>query len=557
MRKLFSFIIILVCINTAAIGGQFQKNRLFPECSPPAEVIDVVDMMSASENTKLAATTLQGQINSGQNSRIYFLLSEHANDSFWLGWLKQKGYIKKTNNLTIEEYFQKYSDSYKKVFVYDPNLPATINIATMLAGLEKGIVIAPADINKYGAGKDIENLKGRWKNNVDAYEWAFTNLWPRMNHGILACFHPTIFSHNLRDYLVRNHVFHFWVTGKNAEDGLKSNHSLEKQFAEKLYKASPANIPIIGWWSGGNDEGQMEYYGVGLAGEYGKLCFCCGQTNNLSLLSGIPVDIAKMVSQYKKRPISPPPVLDNNKVYISFVVIDGDSPDCWQGIQYKGWQDSGRGKIPIGWGITSPTELMPPVMQWYYENATPNDFFFLPPSGACYVHPYRDFLSKTPDPNAAWDGYLSLTQYYMDLLDMHEISLFTDAWLEFNRKDKDPTTLRFVNGLKKVDTLIMGFGRDKGITKYNYLMGQNNVLVSHVITQWDPNNVGRNRKNNLWLAEEIRKHTPKTRPAFVYANPMFWSYWASDIVEVFNELGNEYIAVSPSDLKALYLQAQK
>jgi len=88
-------------------------------------------------------------------------------------------------------------------------------------------------------------------------------------------------------------------------------------------------------------------------------------------------------------------------------------------------------------------------------------------------------------------------------------------------------------------------------------MGQDNVLVSHVITQWDPNNIGPNQKNNLWLAEEIRQHTPKERPAFVYANPMFWSYQASDVVEVLNELGDEYVAVSPADLKLLYLQSKK
>jgi len=196
-------------------------------------------------------------------------------------------------------------------------------------------------------------------------------------------------------------------------------------------------------------------------------------------------------------------------------------------------------------------------MEWFYTQATGNDNFYICISGAGYVYPYNNFMSMTDDPQASWDGYLSLTQYYADLLGITEVGVYTNiGWTCFDRTTQDPITQKFVDGMDGIDTLILGMGRDDCVyPDFNYKMGTD-TLVSHIATRWDTSAVGvRSHANNVWLANDIINNTPPTRPAFMHVMAISWSYYPSDLLDVLNELGSEYIAVSASDLKSLYDQA--
>jgi putative glycoside hydrolase with GxGYxYP motif/GxGYxY motif-containing protein len=547
-------VLLLMCAPLKARAAEIWENRLFPKGSPPAATIDVVDLRTADPDTKLAAITLQGQINKGHTARVYLRLME--GQAFWLEELKRKGYIRNINTISLDAYFDTYRACAKTALVYDPALPASLNVATMIASVESGFVVAPGNLERHRSGRRVVDLRARWKTNTQAYEWAFETLWPRMNQKLLAVYHPTHTGHHLRDYLVRNRVFTFWITGAKDADGVVSDHGKEKAFAEHLLAATGPNIPIIGWWGAGAiDHGMSEYIGVGWAGEYGKLTIPCDWQANLSLYSGIPVDMPALMARFKKRPRTTAPPLDPDKVYLSFAVMEsGDAPSYWPHVQKNVWDDPKRGTVPIGWSF-GPTilELMPSVAEWFLDQATPNDHFFLGLSGAGYAHPFRAFMRKTQDPEDAWRNYLGLTQHYMDLLGIRDVALYTDAWKPFDRTKQDPVTLRFTEGLPKLRSLILGMGRDESITDTtpHYLLGERDVLVSHVFTRWDAKNIGRNERNNTWLVEEIRANTPETRPAFMHVHPLSWSYYPTDLAAVLEALGDDYVAVSPGALHDL------
>ena len=549
--------VALLCVAAFAAllpAAAAPPSRLFPEGDPPAATVDVIDLRDASADTKLAATTLQGHVNAPPHARVYLLLRDR--DAFWLDALREKSYIQNTRTLSVDAYFEKYASRCSAVVVYDPAHAVTINVATMIAGLEHAFVIAPDSLEKHGEGHRVIDLRGRWDSAADAYAWAFDELWPRMNHRILACYHPDSIPHHLRDYLVRHKVFTFWIRGGRNPEAMR-----ERAFAEKLFAAAPVNIPVIGFWYSGKDPGINEYHGVGLAGEYGKLTLPCDWTSNLTLLSGISVDLAKCVAKYQARPARPAPPLEQDKAYLSFDILDsGDAPVYWHGVQHKVWQDPKRGSLPIAWSFApAAAELMPSVIEWFYDRATPNDHFFMALSGAGYVHPYRNFMARTPDPEAAWRDYLALTRHYMEAFRLDTLVLYTNAWKTYDRRIHDPVTRRFTRALPQLDTLILGMGRDEGIdpAHRNYLMGGHETLVSHVITRWNAAGIGRSAANNQWLVNEIRTHTPAQRPAFVHVHALSWSYFPSDLAEVLQGLGTEYVAVSPAELKALFLLSQK
>ncbi|MCX5635766.1 MAG: GxGYxYP family putative glycoside hydrolase, partial [Planctomycetota bacterium] len=519
MRHLIvSLLLSVLSVGLAACAS--KPVRLLPKGSSPADIVDVVDISDCTEDTCLTALVLQGHANRGPHSKVYLLndkpSDKHISDSFWLEYLKTKGYVKQTQFLTLEEYFSKYANLCEVVIVYDPKLPATINIATMMASVDKGMVVAPDDLEKYRSIGRIEDLRGRWQSNVQAYEWALKNLYPRMKHDVLASLHPS--THKIRDYMVRHQGFIFWVTGYQVHDGITSSFDNEKLFAEKLFRLSPPNTVVLGWWDAGSkDPGLGEYVGVGLAGQYGQLTNCVPGMTNTSFLSGIEVDLHALRTQYENRGVSVTPPLDPNKVYLSFVIVDsGDSSWYWQKVQPNVWDDPKRGEFPIGWAL-GPIgfEICAPIMAWYYENARPNDYFYLGLSGTCYVHPYRNFMQKLPNPDAAWKDYLKSTQYYIDALGFKEMSLYTDAWFYYDRSKMDPTTIRWANELRGINTFILGLGRDEGSFEngLHYQIGRRSVFCSHVTTRWNIHQIGRSAANVTWLIDDIKKHTPTERPA--------------------------------------------
>ena len=552
--------IVILVVGVAADAA--ETTRHFPVGAPPAAILDVVDLHEADEDTKLSAITLQGLVNREGHASVFFLLfdTDVYPSLFWLEQLRRKGYIEGTKTLSVEEYFEKYLDRAEGLVLYDLSVPATLNVATMIASLESRMVVSPDDVGKY-ADKlpDISDLRGRWQTNAAAYAWAFEELWPRLRHDILAVYHPTHTKHHLRDYLVSNRVFTFWVTGEDHDEAAFADHDAERQVAQEVLAASPSNIPIIGWWGAEEDPGLSEYGGVGWAGEYGKLTVGCNWQTNLSLLSGIPVDVDAVMGRFRKRKEAAPSVeTDGNKVYISYVVMEsGDSPTYWQHIQKRVWDDPKRGTIPIGWTIT-PTlfETLPSVGEWFLDQAKPNDHFVLALSGWGYCHPYRDFMAKTVDPEAAWRAYLETTGNAMHRLGITDLGLYTDAWRPFRRAERDDVTRRFTEGIPGLRLLILGMGRDDEITESSphYCLGD--TVVSHVFTRWDAENIGRSESNNEWLANEIRERTPAARPAFMFVHPLSWSYYPSDLVDITERLGEDYVAVSPGVLSGLVRASQ-
>lgn len=542
------------CCVTAGVD-----ERWFPHGSPPAEVLEVVDLSTATIDTQLAAITLQGTVNGSDRAHVYVLT--RPSDRIWLARLVDKGHIKSYTTVSVEDYFGKYANRCKKVIVYDPSLPDTINIATMMASLETAMVTAPEDVTRLAPGLPIEDLRGRWTSRAEAYRWAYATLRPRMSVKVLAIYHPTATHHFLRDYLVRCRVFHFWVTGAQGSDGRVVNPEEEVAFLKEVLAAEPVNIPVIGWWGGGADHGMTEYAGVGLAGEYGKITVGCDWAPNLSVLTAVPADVAGAARRYWALPRRAVPTLETDKVYIAYNVVEsGDSPGYLQDLQPSVWDDPARGALPINWCMGAPVQdLLPTVAEYFFERATANDHLYMAISGAGYVHPYRSFMARTADPAHGWRDYLALTSRFMQCVGFRELGLYTDAWKPYDRARFDSITVRFAEGVAGVRTLVLGMGRDEHIDALNgsYVLGKTDVLVSHILTRWPVDFAERTREGNIaWLVDDIRAHTPTSRPAFMQVMALSWAYRPGEMAEVQKRLGPGYVPVTLPEFAALYRKAE-
>lgn len=532
---------------------------LFPPAPPPAARPGVVDLAAAPLDRRLAITTLQGRVNSGSEASLYLLAAPW--DQFWLDRLVVTGAIEGFDRLSFEEAFDRFGSAYRVVVVYDPDVPATLNVATMVAAVESGIVAGAADLAFLGANRSVIDLRGRFHTNAEAYRWALQELWPRLSHRVIAAYHPSATSHMLRDYLVAQRVFTMWVTSEQCSDRRVASYSDERAVFEELLRVSPENIPLIGFVSSGPDPGLTEYDGVGLAGEYGKFSVVCDFMSNSSFLSGVPTDLSRSLSSYWARHRRPRPALDPTKVYLALCIVEsGDAPGYWQNRQYEVWGDPRQGLVPINWSVGPAVyELLPPVFEHFVERAGLLDHFYTAISGAGYVHPYRSFLTRTADPERAWARYLQLTAQSMAFLGSAELGLYTDAWRPYDRSIQDLTTRRFTERLPDLRVLVMGMGRDEGLDESSatYLFPSTGVLVTHVLTRWPYDHLERSREANIaWLEEDIRRQTPATRPAFMTVMALSWSHDAGTLTELLERLGPDYVPVLLPEFRSLWMEAR-
>lgn len=537
----------------AVVAGP-AEGRMFPRPVPAASRLCVVDLREASMEVRLAAVTLQGQLNRRVPASIYAL--HGAADLFWLTQMTRRGYVHAYDTLSPDEFFARYADAVSRVLLYDPAVPASINAATMLAALDGGVVTAPGIALKALETCPKEDLRGRWGSDAEVFRWALDTLWPRMNHRLLAVYHPTATAHVLRDYLVQNRVFTFWVTKPGAP-----GHEEQRALLCRTLEAAPANIPVLGFWYSGVDEGLNEYTGLGLAGEYGKWTVVSDWCANLSLLAGVRAQCAEAVKAYERRLAHPAAPPGPKRVYVCVDVVEsGDAPCYLQNRQYVVWRDPARGTIPINWSMAPAAfELMPSIAEYYYREATPNDRLYLSISGAAYTHPYRSFNGKTKRPESAWRAYLRETARAMRRMHSAEVGLYTDSWKPFDRAACDEITRRFAENLPALRTLVLGMGRDADRTadNGNYVLGQPPVLITHILTRWPVDYASRTREQNVqWLVDELRANTPATRPAFMSIMALSWAYAPSDIAEVFARLDPEYVPLTLPQFTARMLPPQ-
>ena len=515
-------------------GTRFwQSAELFPRSKAPDAKLFVFDLRTQSCDLKFLLYSLQGLVNR-ERPRIYYITNDK--DKQWLDWILKRGWVKSTETVTKpEELVSRFRGSVKGVVIPESALPATKNVATMIAGVEEGVVVSPR-LAKRLSLPVIADLRGRWKTSAQAYRWAFDNLWPRMNHEVLACLWPD--SMELRDYLVENKIFIFWIPGQLDGANTYSTPDEEMRFAEELLSHTPANTPIMGYSWAGQDIGIGEGGGVTLFSEFGK--FLVGSVGS----SDLSVHSALRVEKFRQ-PVSPAPKLEQDKVYVCFAISDGDnlpvvSCNNWPQL----WADKTRGEFPLGWTISPAAALLiPGIVDYYYATATSNDTFVAAVSGAGYCYP--DFYAlrfRASDRERVLDDFLSLTDAAMRGMDLRAVcpSLAGSA------------IPRYAERVRCAQSVFPDYGRTVATYDAATFASSRGLPVFRAATTWDQN--ASNEEKITSLATQVRDMAALNRPAFLHVFICNWFWDLPAMKEALRRLGPSYVAVGPDQLAALCRQ---
>jgi hypothetical protein len=526
------------------------EQTVCPKSAPPAKTmwaVRIQDLGKASDE-RLSLSCLQGLVNRKQ-PRIF--LAYDRFDEMWLDWLRERGDVQKIRWAGPKEIYAEFLPVARGLVITDPDLPGSVNVATMLASVESWLPVTPPRLKEFGGLKVAMDLRGKWKKNIDAYRWFYATYGAEMSRRVCAGYDPGQFE--LRDYFVEFNVPLVWVSHPDdARHSRPASPAEEAHFARDRFGKLPPNIPCMGWWDHGQggEDGCGEngpYSGNDLASQYAKFHVCTGYdgfargVGNLSVHSGTS-------ATFRQRVVAPPPLAD--KVYYTFTRTDGDGPNFWRQVYRDLWNQPDHGRVPVGWQL-GPTacDLIPDILDYFYQHATPADVFVNALTGIGYIREAR-YLELLPQARqeAAWRDYIDLSAHYFKRLDLSLLTTF-EVFGQLS-----PENLSRFTKLPGIQAIYRGYGGFAGAPAESVAAEMNHVPLFRAIAV---NFSGGKPEKLQDVVRQIRRFTPSNRPAFLHMSLTNWMVDMHVLVEIERALGPDYVAVRPDHLAVLYHETKK
>lgn len=359
--------------------------------------------VSGDENlsSRLLMTSLQGLVNRNQTELYLDVGDTGGNLSATLvDWEERYGLVH--DRLSAQDALDLYAHRANGTIVYDPSRPESINVGTMLAGQRGALLVGPDLAEwisvRYGLPVLFDYGTSDWTSldAIGAYDRALSELYPSSATTLIAILPPDRWA--IRDYLVATRTFVFYLP-----QGVLAS-PFDAAATMRILRVAPRGIPVLGWFNSPTLTEENAF--VQLVSREGKFVVGVQNVTNLSVLTALGRN-----QPHGQVPVSVPDRVEN-KTYVVLAVPDGDNLDFVAGRMRELWAEPVRGTVPIAWSLNPLlVELAPPLLDSYYDTATPMDRFIAAPSGAGYLYPdYAGVGDLAP--------YVAFSKRYLDAADM-------------------------------------------------------------------------------------------------------------------------------------------
>jgi hypothetical protein len=400
--------------------------------------------INQSYDTMMALTLagMQGIINREKPSLYIDWIDSATNDAshFWVAYLeKQVEVVPLALDAAsaIGDLHARHKSLFAGAVIYDPLVPDTINLATMIAGLENRVMLAPEQmglpgIPSFSSVKDLRPLaKSQGWDTTETgktklYQWVYDNLWSRLEHriiGIISGGPPTSgkiagatgdYYYPLclgsRDYYTALKLSALYLDPKDKRQG---------DLLAKFLGDAPAPAPVSGCYA--NDELPT----TALISRYGGWNMALSWPNaplqgyNLTVLSGVrpalkcyspEISQDRILATLGRKPVA------------TVWNTDGDNLDYqldrgFQGGLHWVWGDLQRHRF--GW-TNNPTLVdLAPLVWNYYVGSRKEVRFVSGYSGAGYMYPSLMTNVQLDDYLKHAAAYLSQTGERVVWADLH------------------------------------------------------------------------------------------------------------------------------------------
>ncbi|MDR3366802.1 MAG: T9SS type A sorting domain-containing protein [Prevotellaceae bacterium] len=371
----------------------WPEGQLLPSFPAPAQVQDHIYLNSNTDAEMYLFASLKGLVNRRQ-PRIF----SYEGDAFAEGpftWLSSLGVS--YNTTTPWAALQKYKSEISGLIAYDPAQLHTVNLASALAKDLNALIASPTLLSTLTSPPYsfpiVADLRGRFSSSLQVYQALYDSCWSNPNRHIdkrlLIGLSPEFHKAALREYAVALGAAVVW---------LDPNKPAESELLNRFLALMPAGANYMGWWP-------EEQPGVERLSTYGFTTIASDYCTNLTFHSGTSRSIYI-------RPMPAKPALEN-KIYVAFIISDGDNLQYVEHRMRRFWDDPNRGSVPIGWTISpAMVDAMPAALSYFHRSATDNDNLISGPSGYGYTYPntwitrslsdeLANFVAKTEAYNVA------------------------------------------------------------------------------------------------------------------------------------------------------------
>lgn len=373
----------------------------------------------------IAASTLQGVINRA-GPEVYLTSHRDKRPAYWLDLFSHGGrWLEGREERALpdlEALVRLAGPRLRGAVIWDPAVPATVNVATTAAGVLDGVVLSPAlaERLKPSGLKVLLDLRGRFTGSEtgsaknDAYRWAVREY---LQKGLCSAHRLCLFEDAFgarargdvgyaltRDWAVFNRSFVFdlspWddeVPGDDPGQRLGLDHETYRMILEATRRNSAGRqaTELTGFFvfnkysnvpghASAHEPVPTEWETVWLITPYNFYqCTASSDCFNQSLHSQAPRTALHQRSVRRPVPLS-------NKAYVCIFMADYDSTTPLYDFFPDNWGDPARGSLPLAWGINpNLLESYPDIISYAYATATAEDTFTADASAAGYTNPNR------------------------------------------------------------------------------------------------------------------------------------------------------------------------
>jgi hypothetical protein len=453
--------------------------------------------------------SLQGVVNENK-PYLYFIYGEQWDFRFTptvFDYLKDKRYFAFTQLNTLEQAINIFKEQIKGYIIWDKKVRTSLIVAYTLAGLEKSIIITEDLIplaQKYGL-KQVEDFRGKFTgwSDYEIYSWAQDQYWNQCSKDYIVWLggeHGNTMKPGVADFGMTKKVFFTDLSSKESD-------TLECSLTKKLFSEMKPLSLVMGWHSYKKD---LEETFVTLTSRYGLRMEGLHSLPNMSFMSKIPLSPGyKFKNNHNIKPDKK--YIPDKKVYISFI-----QTDC---LGLGAWTKPGRGSIPYTWEVTMNWVWLAPVMlEFFYSQATPNDYFLGALSGPGYLYP-KVF------PKKLMPKMINMAKELMEKLDLNafEIMDYSDEGSiegpsELSKEvvesyyDGMPNSIGFVNGYRPSHTFTSKEKRP--LISYDYYLSKDRPEADAVADLKELTKINSDRP--YFLLAHIRQWSDITRVKSIY-----------------------------------------
>ena len=347
----------------------WPEGQLLPTFPASAQTQDLIYLNNNNSDAELYLfSSLKGLVNHKQ-PRIFSYEGDASAEGAYT-WLNSLGikYNNISSNSGTWNLLTKYRSEISGLIVYDKEQIHTVNLAARLAKDYNALIASPDLLTRLKSDpynfRILLDLRGQFTNSLQIYQHIFDNYWEKTDKHVLIGLGPKHHKSSLREYAIALGAAVIWLDPKIYAESVLLNKFLESM---------PAGANYMGWWP-------EEQPGVDRVSNYGIATIASDYCTNLTFHSGMP----RLIEPH---PMPAKPNLEN-KIYVAFIISDGDNLQYVEHRMRRFWNDPNRGSVPIGWTVSpAMVDAMPGALNYYHQSATVNDNLICGPSGYGYTYP--------------------------------------------------------------------------------------------------------------------------------------------------------------------------